>query len=77
MKYLSAITEERLQRAIEKVAVYAANDTGFLPVFEKLEQELDEFRSRQGALERARKLANQSATRSNRSAANFSSAPLP
>lgn len=51
------ITEDRIEKALIKVAGFAARDRAFLPVFEKLETELESRRSQQSALDRALVLA--------------------
>jgi hypothetical protein len=54
------ITEERIRKALEKVAVFAATDPAFLPIFEQLEGDLLAVQSRSSALDRAKVLAAQS-----------------
>ena len=47
------VTEDRIERALRKVAGFAARDPSFLPIFEKLEHELAAKRSQKSALSRA------------------------
>lgn len=59
MTNAATITAERIERALGVVAVVVAQEAGaaYLPLFERLETELETARRRGGALERARALA--------------------
>jgi len=61
MEYTKLVTEKRIRRALEKVAKLATDDPAFLPVFERLERELAIVQAKNGALDRAKLLAAQSA----------------
>ncbi|WP_414470866.1 hypothetical protein [Microvirga sp. M2] len=51
------VTEERLERALVYVAYVMERHGGvYLPIFERLEKELANLRSKNAALDRARKL---------------------
>jgi len=50
--------EARLIEALTKVAKWVEDDAAFLPVFERLENDLNELRARKSALTRARLLAS-------------------
>lgn len=51
------ITENRIEKALVKVAGLASVDPAFLPVFEKLEREFENIRATSEAMNRARQLA--------------------
>ena len=55
------VTEDRIEKALAKVAGWVVEDPAFLPIFERLEQELAAIRRQSDALTRAHTLA-QSAT---------------
>lgn len=57
----TVVTEERIRKALIKVAEWASEDPAFLPSFEQLERDLAELQSKNDALTRAHTLA-QSAT---------------
>lgn len=46
--------EARIVTALETVALLVVEDAVFIPVFERLEQELADIKSRNKAIERAR-----------------------
>lgn len=52
-----AVTVARLERALETVAVLLIEDEVYLPIFERLEQELAEARKTVNTLDRARRIA--------------------
>ena len=51
------VTEERIRRALEKVAIFASDDPALLPIFERLERDLEEMQAHNSALDRARAMA--------------------
>ena len=53
----SAVTIARLERALETVAVLLIEDEVYLPIFERLEQELADARKTANTLDRARRIA--------------------
>lgn len=55
------VTEERIRKALEKVATFATDDPAFLPVFERLERELAAMLAQNNALDRAKAIMAQSA----------------
>lgn len=48
------VLEDRIRKALERVAQLVVDDLDFLPVFERLEQELAAIQSQNSAIERAR-----------------------
>ncbi|EEB83308.1 hypothetical protein RGAI101_456 [Roseobacter sp. GAI101] len=46
--------EARIVKALETVALLVVEDAVYIPVFERLEQELADIRSRNDVIERAR-----------------------
>lgn len=70
--------EERLHGALAIVAQLVVDDPAYLPVFERLEQELSNLRSQRAALERAKRYLpadHQKAIRSTISAMNAKPPP--
>ena len=63
------MTEDRIRKALEKVAVFAADDPAFLPVFQRLEADLAAMQSTCSAHARAKALAVQSAVGASKFAA--------
>lgn len=57
LECIKLVTEERISRALEKVAILATDDPAFLPVFERLERELAIIQAKNGALVRAKAIA--------------------
>lgn len=57
---------QRLERALERLAVLVTEDTAFLPVFQRLEAELEKLDQRRDALDRAKALAGRAAHRAMR-----------
>ena len=55
------ITEDRLIRALKKAAVFVDLDPSLLPVYVRLENELEAFRTKESALNRAKALAESGA----------------
>lgn len=51
------VTVARLERALETVAVLLIEDQVYLPIFERLEAELEDARRTASTLDRARKIA--------------------
>lgn len=51
----------RLRCALEKVASLVVVDTIYLPIFERIEQEIRNLEAQEDAVERARKVVAQSA----------------
>lgn len=49
-----AVTEARLERCLDGLAVAVADDPFYLPLFQRLEAELESLVARRHALERAR-----------------------
>lgn len=49
------VLEARIVKALGTVAQLVVDDPAYVPVFERLEQELDNIQSRNDAIERARK----------------------
>ncbi|WP_157044612.1 hypothetical protein [Roseobacter sp. GAI101] len=48
------VLEARIVKALETVALLVVEDAVYIPVFERLEQELADIRSRNDVIERAR-----------------------
>lgn len=55
------VTEDRIEKALRKVARFVASDPSLLPVFEKLENERAVMRSHKSAMTRALELAESGA----------------
>ena len=49
----------RIEKALDRVAAFVADDARYLPLFEHLEGELAAARSKNEAMERARRMARQ------------------
>ncbi len=73
------VTEERIQAALIKVAGFIDDVPELLPLFERLESDLEAIRSKSSALNRARAMAGQvqNDMGSNRRAAFSKVAPRP
>jgi hypothetical protein len=46
------VSAERIESALERVAVLAASDPAFLPIFDRLKADLDAARNREAATRR-------------------------
>lgn len=70
------VTEDRIEKALIKVAGFAASDPSLLPVFVKLESELEAKRTQKSALCRALAIVESGARKVTHNASGLSNAAV-